>query len=220
MRAAWIALALLAMPLSACGPAPSPSASPSDAAAPDSGTVAKQPFLLRFTREPATVAGLSRLEDAELAPGATEIRVWIGFGLRIDQQVLILSTSPGGHVKGSALIHFDDDDDDEYVAALLRQCDAPRRDMGMVVCDAPLSTPTDWGAIHARLRQLGIETLPDESAMPTESLVTDGTSMVVEVANAEGYRAYAWSNPDQRSEPQAQVAAEIMQVVENVFEGR
>lgn len=219
MRAAWIALALIVMPLSACGPAPSPSVPTSDAATPNRGTVAKQPFLLRFTREPAAVAGLSRLEDAKLAPGATEIRVWTGFGLKIDQQVLILSTSPGGSVKGNALIHFEDDDGD-YVAALLRQCAAPRRGMGLVVCDAPLSQPGDWDVIHARLQQLGIETLPDESAMPTESLVADGTSMVVEVANAEGYRAYAWSNPDQRSEPQARVAAEIMHVVDSVFEGR
>jgi hypothetical protein len=219
MRATRLVLVLTVMLTSACRPVPTPSVSPSNPAASDPDTAAKEPFLLRYTREPTVVAGLSQLKDAKLAPGITEMRIWIGFGLRADEQVLILSTSPGQPAKGRALIYFNDDDSD-YVTALLRQCEAPRRGMGLVVCDAPLPRPADWDAIHTRLRQLGAETLPDESAMPTESLVLDGTSMVVEVANSDHYRAYAWSNPDQRSEPQAQVAAEIMQVVENVFDGR
>lgn len=189
----------------------------------------EEPVLLEFVRDYAATAGLRELKTAKLKPGASEIRIWTGFGvIAPDHAVIIIapdhaviiSVVPGQPVEGRALNRFSyDPDDSEDMRELLSECtSAPQYREDMVICDAKLARPVDWEALYKRIDRLGITVLPDESSLPpTKHRVHDGAAILVEIAAPHGYRAYSYSNPMFRSEPEAQAALGIMCAVNNVF---
>ena len=195
------------------------SLSPMVAAATTPGSL-DEPVLLQFVRDYANTAGLSDLAHVRPPPGTTEIRIWTGFGVIAPESSIVLTMAPGHSVRGRALYRFRyDENDAESMRALSDGCASdPRRQHDVAICDARLARSTDWAAIWAALEQLGIATLPDESVLPpTRHRVKDGASIVIEIATSEGYRAYAYSNPALRSEPEARAAVDIMRTVNDVF---
>lgn len=180
----------------------------------------KEPVLLEFVRDYAATAGLRELKTATLQSGASEIRIWTGFGVIAPHHAVILTMAAGQPAQGRALNRFrHDPDDGEYMRELLSECaSAPQYRQDMVTCDAKLARPVDWPALYKQVERLGITALPDESSLPpTEYQVHDGAAIVVEIAAPGGYRAYSYSNPMFRSEPEAEAALEIMRTVNNVF---
>ncbi|KRA40061.1 hypothetical protein [Pseudoxanthomonas sp. Root630] len=180
----------------------------------------EEPALLHFVRDYATAAGLPDLRRVRPAPGATEIRVWTGFGVIAPDHSIVLKVSSGQPVEGRALNRFRyDAEDADFMRTLLNECHAdPWRLHDRGICDARLARPADWAAVLRELERLGIATLPDESVLPAANhRVKDGASLVVEVATSEGYRAYAYSNPAFRNEPEARAAADIMRTANEVF---
>jgi hypothetical protein len=181
---------------------------------------AREHVLLEFARDYAAAAGLKELKTATRQSHVSEIRIWTGFGLISPHHAVILKVIPGQPVKGRALNRFRyDPDDSEYMRELLSECaNAPQYWQDMVTCDAKLANPVDWQALYERVELLGIASLPDESSLPpTEHRVHDGAAVVVEIATPSGYRAYEYSNPMFRSEPEAKAALEIMRAVNDVF---
>ena len=108
----------------------------------------EEPVLLEFVRDYAATAGLSELKTAKLKPGASEIRIWTGFGVISPDHALVISVVPGQPVKGRALNRFSyDPDDSEDMRELLSECaSAPQYREDMVICDAKLARPVDWEA--------------------------------------------------------------------------
>jgi len=184
---------------------------------------AEHPYLLQFVHDVADVAGLQPLPEVHVPPGASEVRIWTGFGVVSPEHLLILKIRADGTRSGRALSYervsggggnpIIPQQQDECVSTSVRQ--------GIVICDPRAVRQVDWDAVIDATRRLGVASLPDESQLPaTRSRIKDGVSMLVEVKEAGQYRAYAYSNPNRRGEPQAQAAAEIIRVVHRVFEGR
>ena len=187
----------------------------------NSAETKEQPFLLQFTHEVATTAGIGLLSDLVIPDNATEIRVWIGFGTVIPEEVLRLGINADGVVSGDVLIHFPSDltsmgsqDASEFLKSIMRNCRDSRKGEQSEVCTATYRHEPDWEALYEDLLGLGIATLPDESELPKpEFMVMDGISMVVEVRNGPKYRAYQYSNPAFRDEPEARAATKIMRTI-------
>lgn len=176
--------------------------------------------LLESAQEYAAVAGLSDLRTATIPVGTREIRIWTGFGLITPHHSIAITVRPAQPVEGRALNRFQyDPDDAEYMRELLDECASdPRHQQDIVICDAKLPRPVDWQSLYRKIERLGIATLPDESLLPpTNHRIHDGAAVLVEIATADGYRAYDYSNPMFRSEPEAQAALEIMRTVNGIF---
>ncbi|MCR6624976.1 MAG: hypothetical protein NVV67_01550 [Pseudoxanthomonas sp.] len=176
--------------------------------------------LVEFAQEYAAVAGLSDLRTATVPAGTREIRIWTGFGLITPHHSIAITVRPAQPVEGRALNRFRYDPDDvEYMRELLDECASdPRYQQDIVICDAKLPRPVDWQSLYRKIEQLGIATLPDESLLPPANhRIHDGAAVLVEIATADGYRAYDYSNPMFRSEPEAQAALEIMRTVNGIF---
>jgi len=70
--------------------------------------------------------------------------------------------------------------------------------------DAREVTPSrPWGELWTKLLAEGLLTLPDESALPRDRLVADGSAYVVETNVGGKYRAYAYSDPYDQEQPEA-----------------
>ncbi len=132
---------------------------------------------------------------------------------------MILTISPDKAVQGRAFNRFRHDPDDNESERVMKECKSGlQRLRDVAICDAKLTRKVNWAAVYKNVERLGITTLPDESALPQpEYAVLDGASIVVEIATSEGYRAYSYSNPIFRNEPEAKAAAEIMRIVGEVF---
>lgn len=185
----------------------------------------KVPFLLQFTHEVAETAGIGRLDATPISAGASEIRVWLGFGTVIPAEMLRLQVDEEGVVSGQVLIHFPADLSfmeagraTKFREKVSGYCADFRSGPESEVCTANFGDEPDWHALHDALIRMGITLLPDESELPKpEFEVTDGMAVVVEVRNGEAYRAYGYSNPGFRSEPEAEAATRIIESVSEVF---
>lgn len=185
-------------------------------------------FLLSTTDDVANVAGIGILADTPIPKGATEVRIWTGFGIVTPEHLLRFQISSDGQVRGQLLVHFhinkmadvagnherNESVDQSLSYEVMRTCENLRRSEGLAVCTATFAEAPNWKATYKKLQRLGIETLPDESELPEPDVpVFDGSSVVVEVRHGAQYRHYDYSNPAFRQEPEAQAAAKIMATV-------
>lgn len=109
-------------------------------------------------------------------------------------------------------------DADELRVEILDGCRDWKRGSQKETCFAEFERRPNWKRLHAKLERLGLYRLPDESELPPLGFnVNDGIAMVVELRDGASYRAYAYSNPIFRSEPEAQSAYEIMKAVVSVY---
>lgn len=183
------------------------------------------PFLLQFTDDVATTAGIGVLKDTPLPEGHREIRVWLGFGIIVPEQMLRLQVTGSNRVSGQVLVHYPSDlsymENDEATAFrkdVLSTCKNIRKGTEHDVCTSTFAQQPDWLRAYRKLLMLGIDKLPDESRLPTpDFVVTDGVAMVVEIRDGASYRAYEYSNPAFRKEPEAKAAVKIMHEVSDVF---
>jgi hypothetical protein len=133
-------------------------------------------------------AGWTRLRQANLANGALEIRVWVGFGLTPLEGFRLLregSRWTAYHVKEG----FGDKQPLEH------------REM---------KPQGGWDALWRKIEALGILTLPDSSSLPDEAMVFDGVSYVVEISDGRSYRTYQYGNPQYQKWPEAKKSTAIV----------
>jgi hypothetical protein len=182
-----------------------------------------RPFLLAFTHDVASTAGIGSLENSLVPEGSSEIRVWIGFGVVVPDHLLRLVIDRDGEVEGNVFRHFPSDTSymQEYEAEFHRElmtgCTDLRRGKESAVCTATFRDQPDWLALYGNLVDLDILTLPDESELPKpQHRVKDGIAMVVEIRSGSDYRAYGYSNPSVRTEPQAQSASHIIRMINSL----
>lgn len=155
---------------------------------------------------------------------AQEIRIWRGMGLGVPYDLLRL-VRRNGKVEGryswwwpvfprELIARLET----TPIDAVLRygregQCSRPRRVGAAEGCDLYLLTKPDWQVMWDSLTALGVWTLPDQSALPRDSvLVFDGSSMTVEVRDGRRYRSYAYNNPDVHAHPAQHLAAAIERI--------
>lgn len=192
------------------------------AAVPDATPAPKweAPFLLRFTSGPAQASGLGLLKDRDLVTGEREVRVWIGFGLMLPEHMLRFRVSSSGDISGESFVYYPEDlsyldprDASAFRRKVKSRCTNFKTGAEVVICTATYKKAPDWHAIYKQLVGLGLLELPDQSTLPRPSTVLDGVAMVVEIKSGASYRAYEYSNPRFRTEPEAMNASQIMDVV-------
>ena len=183
----------------------------------------ERPFLLRFTDDRARVAQIGILEELPIPEGQREIRIWIGFGILRIERMLRLRVGADGEVTGDVINSFrisdlPAEDAQELRAGILKGCADWKQGTETETCISRFRWRQNWSCIYRRLIDLGIDQLPDESRLPEPEFdVNDGVAMVVEIRDGGRYRAYQYSNPGFRTEPEAVSALKIMQEVANTM---
>jgi len=179
------------------------------------------PPLLRYTDEIANTAEIGLLRNSEFPNNRTEIRVWIGFGVITPDEMLRLQLQANGELSGEVLVYFPSDltymnkrSAKRFRDGIMRSCTRLRKGTKVDVCTATFKKTPNWNALYEQLNRLGITTLPDESELPRPDVVVfDGISMVVEVREGSSYRAYQYSNPHFRREPESNAAQQIIRAI-------
>ena len=183
----------------------------------------ERPFLLQFTDDRARVAQIGILGESPIPEGQREIRIWIGFGILRIERMLRLRVGADGEVTGDVINSFrisdlPAEDAQALRADILKGCADWKQGTETETCISQFRWRQNWSRIHRRLIDLGIDRLPDESELPEpEFHVNDGVAMVVEIRDGARYRAYGYSNPGFRTEPEAIAAQKIMQEVSSTM---
>ena len=188
-------------------------------------TPTEPPFLLQFTHRATEAARIGELSKANLKADEREVRIWFGFGIMRIDRMLRLRISSSGTVHGEVLVHYSNDlsdmtqsDASEFHQDVRSSCTNFREGSEANVCTALYRREPNWRSIYKKLVALGIFDLPDESTLPKpEYEINDGAAIVVEVRHGSNYRAYEYSNPVFRNQPEAVAASKIMEVVANVI---
>jgi hypothetical protein len=167
-----------------------------------------EPFLLQFTDDAAETSGIGRLRSVPIASDEIELRIWSGFGIVIPGEMLRIRVHASGGVEGDVLFYYPhdlsympDEDQDAFRADLAGACVGTRTGREDETCWVTFEQPPDWTAIHRKLVEYGVYSLPDQSTLPkSEVVTTDGVSMVVELRQGAHYRSYEYSNPSKSSQ--------------------
>lgn len=180
------------------------------------------------SRDSITVAaGLKPLASSPLEAGEKEIRIWIGEGLGIPENLYRI-VQRKDRVTGELIFFWNlgyrggaDPGEPDFNAVMLYslagQCTTVGRSGNAHACHARLMTEPDWKSILARMERSQLWTLPDEKELPPDSFVTfDGWGMVVEIRDGDHYRAYHYSNPDAHQHPASVRAANIAGVARSL----
>lgn len=183
------------------------------------------PFLLQFTHDASDAAGIGELAETSLPVGQQEVRIWFGFGIFRVSHMLRLQVKPSGDVLGELLVHYRNDlsdmdskDAKEFRRGILDGCKDFREGKVEDVCTATFDHGPNWRSIYRELLKNGLLELPDESTLPEPAIeVSDGFAIVVELRDGPRYRAYEYSNPMFRSEPQAVSASKVMRIVGGII---
>lgn len=198
-----------------------------------------------FATDPvAEIVDIPPLRSVSLPDDMTELRVWVGFGIAIPH-VLLRLTSQGSDVEGEFVRWWDMMDhpsnDPRFGDFLTMQrtlagasgCNEEQNGREWIEMGDRTATPhrgwtfacradfrdeePDWLGILDRLTALGVAVLPDpETLTPEPLLVTDGTSLEVEVLSGAEYRTYTYPNPDLQPWPEAGSAQAIIEVIEGL----
>jgi tryptophan synthase alpha subunit len=158
------------------------------------------------------------LKDTSLAAGEREIRVWVGFGIVVPEKMLRLRINSNGVVSGNVYLNYPNDlENDEFLKRVLATCDHLKIGEEDNVCTRVYKSEPSWKSIYKNLLALNITNLPDQSELPAPDIqVNDGIAMVVEIRDGTSYRAYQYSNPIFRSQPEAVAASKIITIVHKV----
>jgi len=186
----------------------------------------------------ARAAGLPLLRERARDGGDREIRLAIGGGLFVPEDLLVLR-SRGGRITGEVWFWWGpiwsrrDPDELTRSAAYAADygcpgarprraahfSDANRDEFVVFVCRASFEREPAWTAIWRSLDSLGVWTLPDEEELPQFGITTDGFVLTVEMFDGKHYRLIRHGNPDPSSSPEAARAAQIAHVVSRVTNG-
>jgi hypothetical protein len=166
---------------------------------------------------------------SELPSGHREVQIWIGFGL-IEPETFTRIRTDGSSVHGSKIFWWsrstdrgaeaNADRDPNLISngelhANLRKtagCGPRRRRGKYEMCAATLAAGQSWQGILQSLDSLGIDALPNGTAMGL-----DGWSVVVEVRDGASYRTYSYWVPEATAtEPEVRRAAAIVELVSRI----
>lgn len=167
--------------------------------------------------DPARSAHLQPLVDLALPPNEREVRVWIGFGVVSQMQLVRIQVASSGQIRGEAVFYHPptpknpSSDDASYFAELGKKCKDIGSSGSWIACQPIGTVGTDWTSTYHSMLALGLWDLPDESTLPPPSMqIMDGVGMLVELRDGANYRAYTYVNPGTNNAPEAQKAAKIM----------
>jgi hypothetical protein len=180
------------------------------------------------SRDSVTAAArLKPLAVTRLGTGEQEIRIWIGEGIGVPENLYRIVRRNG--LATGELIYFWDlgprggaeSGEPDFNAVLLYslegQCGSVGRAGNAYACHTNLIRSPDWQAILRRMERAALWTLPDESELPPDSiLVMDGWGVLVEVRDGLNYRAYHHSNPDAHGNMFSQQAVQIAAALDPV----
>jgi hypothetical protein len=186
----------------------------------------------------ARAAGLPLLRERERGGGDREIRLAIGGGLFVPEDLLVLH-SRAGRITGEVWYWWGPVSSRRRPDELKRWpkhvadygCDGARplraaqysdgnEEFVMFVCRARFSREPDWAALWRRLDSLGVWTLPNEDQLPRFGMTLDGFVLTIEMFDGTNYRLIRHGNPDPASSPEAARAAQIARLVGAVTNGR
>ena len=171
-----------------------------------------------------TEAGLKPLQGAPLRDGEREARIWVGFGLIHPDAMLRLVRDANGSIHGDIVVWFEPSEypqDAAYNRQLTQQlehaCGRHIETRRVTACTARPTSRRSWSALYGWMTAQGLWELPDESKLPQQQfVVSDGVAMLVELRDGPHYRAYEYSNPMFREEPESHGAAKILRAVQDI----
>jgi hypothetical protein len=177
--------------------------------------------------EVARATGLMPLRLVRLGAGEREVRIWTQVAIAIPMQ-LYRFVDRGGRVTGELIFYWPaaptettmggrsgDVSHDMMMYILPGRCDrfAVAEDTG--ICRARFTRTPDWGRVLRAAESHGLWTIPDPSTLPPDGVrVLDGWSIVVELRDVHGYRAYSYANPG--SHPKWPSAAQVTEVAKTL----
>ncbi len=153
--------------------------------------------------EAAKAAGLPVLRELPLDDDLTEIRMWVGFGPLILQDVYRVYKTADGTVNGAYIWHFNSDfsswdkqEIDEFYDETYEHCKPIGQFNETKACEVTYYKETDWQQIFNDLEKLNIMNIPDESEVPKlqhkDIIATlDGSRIVVELKKKGLYRSFS-----------------------------
>jgi hypothetical protein len=165
-------------------------------------------------------AGLEPLRTTQLPAGSREVRLWLGGGL-VWPQDLYRVVSRNGRVTGEWYRYWYSPAPDSMSGltvpfgmlvrpGLSGQCVSIRTRGDAETCEVRFSREPDWSALLQQMSEAGVWTLPDETELPSDSIVVfDGWVLTVELRDGKQYRAYNFSNPQYHRQPEAKQAVAI-----------
>lgn len=151
----------------------------------------------------AKAAGLPILRELPLDDDLTEIRIWVGFGPLILQDVYRIYKTADGTVNGAFIWHFNSDfglwdqsEIDEFYKETYTDCKPIGQFNDTKACEVTYYKETDWQQIFNDLEKIDIWNIPDESEVPKlqhkDIIATlDGSHVVVELKKKGLYRSFS-----------------------------
>lgn len=167
----------------------------------------------------AIAAGLRPLRERSLPTGSRELRVWIGGGITIPEDLYRIRVDDG-KVTGQWIRYWDRKNRYEWLSkvsqsAMMRYsldgtCDRIGTAGNVDACVTRFTKPPDWESMLRRLETDSVWTLLDQSAMPRDSIIVfDGYAISVEARDGANYRYFGYVNPDAHANAGARHAAAI-----------
>jgi hypothetical protein len=143
-------------------------------------------------------AGIQRLREIRLQDDDLEVRLWIGFGVKVLNGFVLKRTND----KWSAYhlsVNYDD----------------PKHWRPTSV---PLREPIiGWNKSWLSLVENNILTLPDATSINCEKPMLDGISYVVEIRKGENYRTYSYGNPELNKCAEARSMVAIADIIQRDY---
>ena len=170
-------------------------------------------IIFEFTDKLGAMAQWPSLRKTGLPNESLEVRVWIFIGR--SQGVLRLCRYDGkwaGFYTRAAYIN----------AKFIRNGDKWKMEYEQdfihpFVSVLALTPQTNWENLWDKVEELGILTLPDSSALPSQGGAVDGVSYVVEINDGAQYRIYRYGNPKHQKYPEAEKMLQIIETLRNEF---
>ena len=168
-------------------------------------------------------AGLRPLRERSLPSGSRELRIWIGGGITIPEDLYRIRID-NGKVTGQWIRYWDRKGRFEWRSevsqgAMMRYtfdgvCDRIGTAGNVDACVTRFTKTPEWASLLRRVEADSVWTLPDQSEMPPDSImVMDGYAISVEARDGATYRHYGYANPDAHANAGARHAAAIAKSV-------
>jgi hypothetical protein len=157
----------------------------------------------------ARAAGLTPLREMRLRPGEREVRLWTQVEIGIPKQFYRF-VDRGGAVRGELIFYWGAEPPDtargeragETTHDLMQYTLAGRCGGFAVaeatgVCRARFRREPPWGAVLRAVEAEGLWSIPDPSALPSDSVMAfDGWTIVAELRDGPRYRTFRYNSPD------------------------
>lgn len=178
----------------------------------------------------ARAAGLEPLRSVRLPAGEREVRIWTMVEIAIPRRFYRF-VDRGGRVTGELIFHWPapppdtamderpgETSHDLMVYSQRGRCDRFAVAEQTGICRARFKRTPDWGRVLRTAESRGLWTIPDPSTFPPDSIIAfDGWTIMVELRDAKGYRAYLYNNPESHPRwPSAAQVTDIARALESI----